>query len=478
MITMESNKHPKRYLVIPQILLYMILILFFIAATLALLLVIVDDSDLQSKILKAEYVILFIQGISSMIAFVKVVLKNSITVSEWGDIFIHSFKISLLNYISPFRTIRQRYQQVLVSEFNLKRSEGGVIMNVSFSNENLAIWNDLGKREIEKRFLKKSQEEINYIQKSLDQVLISSEKGDYSYNDTKYPFRYASGGSLPIVTIGKTQYYCLIFREIPPVGWNIANGGCDSQDEMLKPSNTIVRELNEELIIFDPELKEWYYFEKFHDLPDHNTVRKHIQKNNRKYPSGFFDDFNKKDALVKFQKGPDKLEVKIKNEFNKEINILEGTERDIFININALDYGIEFDRIAQIKVGKDAIFVDGEPFPYSKRYPMVNAPIGLFEKSDLDNSVRRGNEIYIPDFFFWDAQRYPSNLVINDKGISTVPIHKDEIKKDLNNCIDNFIIPKKLYMPNSLKEFYRLRNEDEDKIYNLCPVTCSIIKRL
>ena len=99
MITMESNKHPKRYLVIPQILLYMILILFFIAATLALLLVIVDDSDLQSKILKAEYVILFIQGISSMIAFVKVVLKNSITVSEWGDIFIHSFKISLLNYI-------------------------------------------------------------------------------------------------------------------------------------------------------------------------------------------------------------------------------------------------------------------------------------------------------------------------------------------------------------------------------------------
>ena len=475
---MESNQAIKKYLIIPRILLYTIIALFFVAAILAILIIIVDDGHLREKILKIEYTVLIIQGISATIALFKTVFKIRHTESIWGDIFIHPFKISLLNHISPFKTIQQRYQQVLVSNFSLKRSRGRVIMDLSFSGENLAIWNDLGKREIEKRFLKLSQDKIVKIQKNLDGILITGEEDEYLYENKRYPFRYASGGALPIVTIEKTPYYCLIFREVPPVGWNIANGGCDSQDEMLKPSNTIIRELNEELIIFDPELKEWYYFEKFHDLPDHNTVREYLQRENRQYPRSFFDDFSKEDALTEFQDGPDILKVTIKKEFMNKTNIFKSTEENCFININARDYGIEFDKIALIKVGKGAIFVDGEPFPYSVEYPMVNAPIGLFKKCDLDDSMRRGSKIFIPDFFFWDAQRRPRNLVIDHEGNPEEAISKEKIKMDLERCINMFLSPKEIYMPNSLTEFRKLRKECEDNIYNLCPATRSIIKRI
>lgn len=475
---MKLSKQPRIYFIIPQILFYTLLSLFLVAATLAILailFVIVDDSQLREKILKVECIVLIVQGVSAVVVLFRALFQVRRTKSEGGEIFMHSLKVSLRKHISPFKTIQQRYQQVLISRFKLKRSDKSVAMDVSFSDADLAIWDDLGKREIENRYLNLSRNEISTIQDHLDQILITGDRNEYQYDNKCYTFRYASGGALPIVTIGKTQYYCLIFREVPPVGWNIANGGCDSQDEMLKPANTIIRELNEELIIFDPVLKEWYFFEKFHDLPDHNTVRRHLLG---RFPAGVIEEFSKKDALTYLQEGPDTLNLTIEKESVCGVNEFRSAEKGFFININAYDYGIEFDKIAHIAVGKDAIFVDGEPLLFSPQFPMVNAPIGLFKKSDLDASVLRGSRVFIPDFFFWDAQRRPRNLVINERGCPQEGVDKKTIKDDLEWCIEQFLIPKRANMPNSLREFNRIRAEDKDGIYDFCPVTRSIIKRI
>jgi hypothetical protein len=45
------------------------------------------------------------------------------------------------------------------------------------------------------------------------------------FKDPLFPFRYASGGVLPILRIGRKEFFCFFYRDIDPVGWNIANGG-------------------------------------------------------------------------------------------------------------------------------------------------------------------------------------------------------------------------------------------------------------
>jgi len=55
-----------------------------------------------------------------------------------------------------------------------------------------------------------------------------------------------------VIRCNDRDYYCLFYREIAPVGWNIANGGAESVAELLDPLATIERELREELIIVEP----------------------------------------------------------------------------------------------------------------------------------------------------------------------------------------------------------------------------------
>jgi len=43
------------------------------------------------------------------------------------------------------------------------------------------------------------------------------------------------------VRIKEEEYYCLFYRDIFPVGWNIANGGSDNNEELLNPLLTIER---------------------------------------------------------------------------------------------------------------------------------------------------------------------------------------------------------------------------------------------
>jgi hypothetical protein len=45
-----------------------------------------------------------------------------------------------------------------------------------------------------------------------------------------------------------------------------------------------------------------------------------------------------------------------------------------FLNINALDFGIEVDRIARLSIDEDAVLLDGELYGRN----LINAPVGLF----------------------------------------------------------------------------------------------------
>ena len=73
------------------------------------------------------------------------------------------------------------------------------------------------------------------------------------------------------------DYYCLFYRGVKPVGWNIANGGAESVAELLDPLANIERELREELIVVDPAQGSRYVFDwtegRRYDHPDFAAAR-------------------------------------------------------------------------------------------------------------------------------------------------------------------------------------------------------------
>lgn len=462
---MKAKRNTKSYFIVPRVFFYSFLVIFILTAILALAATFFDIGNISENHKGILFSSLILPVTTCMIALFKASFKIKVTETKWGDFLIQSLRAVLLKGIAPLHSIEQRFLQVLVDDFQLKREGNGVHLEVRFDNNVPAIWTDRGKREFKSRFIEHSGVDLDEIQYELDQVLIAGDITEYKHEEKRCPFRYASGGALPIVTIGETQYYCLIYREISPVGWNIANGGCDSREELLNPSLAIERELNEELIIFDPEKKIQYFFNKFYDLPDHNMVREYLR--NQQFPPGYYEFSETVNALTQFEKGPDILSVTVDGGGSN-------TVKDCFVNINATDTSIELDKIANIKVSKDAIFIDGEIAQYYPTLEIVNAPIGLFKKDEFDAKIRAGSHRYIPNVFFQNARRFPLNTIITSSGKVDPALEESIIESALIERIDGFI-NRQAIMPELLKEFNERREQGE--IYDLCPATRSIISR-
>jgi hypothetical protein len=73
-----------------------------------------------------------------------------------------------------------------------------------------------------------------------------------------------------VVRVEGRDHFCLFLRDAHPAGWNIANGGANDLQDLLRPASIIERELREELIVLDPDRRLRYVFD-WHDahLRDH-----------------------------------------------------------------------------------------------------------------------------------------------------------------------------------------------------------------
>jgi hypothetical protein len=147
---------------------------------------------------------------------------------------------SRLRFVRPLWMAQNHFLEVLITHFTLlRRKDGhGVELEVHFDQETPAVWSDLGKYDVQNMIVDFAAEAARY-QKELDAFLLNGRDTVYEFNDPHFPFRYASGGTLPIVRMGEKEYYCLFYRDVYPVGWNIANGGCDNIEELLHPVDTI-----------------------------------------------------------------------------------------------------------------------------------------------------------------------------------------------------------------------------------------------
>ncbi|MEJ2719617.1 MAG: hypothetical protein P8181_00570 [bacterium] len=169
-------------------------------------------------------------------------------------------------FVRPLKTVHTFFVEVLLNQFELRHDGNGATLVVEFDDDAPTLTARPGISHVRSNipdFTAKAREYRNRLD-----AFFRGESNEFVFSDPSFPFRYASGGVLPVVRIGDTDYYVLIYRECFPIGWNLANGGTDGRHELLNPYITVERELREELLILDRREKQRYVLDIESDNPE------------------------------------------------------------------------------------------------------------------------------------------------------------------------------------------------------------------
>lgn len=366
--------------------------------------------------------------------------------------------------IRSLRLAENHFLEVLLSSFDLRREGRRAHLRVSFDADTPACWNRAGREDL-KAHLFKNMERISGLQKQLDDLLVNERLDRFEFSDPDFVFRWASAGALPIVRLGNEEYYCLFYREIRPIGWNIANGACDVSNELLDPLQTLERELCEELIILDPKERDWYVLERSDpdslDRPEFTAVRLILEDLKKR---GIWDKgagVHQLETALKWFNGPDIATIQA---HDKKHHTVAGC----YLNINAEDFGIELDRVVKINVSEDALIFDGEIL----NGKLLNRLVGLFRTDRLNMEFGSENECktnrFIPDKYFYEGVLYD--------GAAFEYLMGDDFLECGESLPDgDFITYIEETGNRSLEEIRAWKNEPEK--FRLCPVTHRLMQR-
>jgi len=297
-------------------------------------------------------------------------------------------------HVRPLQVAEHRFLQVLLTGFTLMAQDEGVSLQIEFDGDTPAIWSVYGKTDVRSAIQPSLEKAADYQQK-LNEVLVSRTRDLWRPPDAQLPFRFASGGTLPIIRYRGRDYFCLFYREIFPIGWNIANGGSDTIDELLNPLETVERELREELMVVDRRNCRWYVFEgdaeKALDRPEFAAARRLWTK---LLPGADPEEYERVPLPVKWISGPDTLDVR----YGGEHAIIPGC----FLTITAEDFGIEVDRVARIHLDAEAALLDGELCGTF----LLNQPVGLFPTDRWTKDTVEKPGRFEPEFVFYSGIRH------------------------------------------------------------------------
>ena len=360
-------------------------------------------------------------------------------------------------WVDLFWRVENQFLEVLLTRFDLERTEAGTFLKVAFHEQTPAVWLRDGRRQVGE-WMKTNpgyEADLMRYQKEIDRFIDSGAGEKYAFDNPAFPFRYVSGGTLPIVRMGGVEYYALFYRDVFPIGWNLSNGGSDTREELLQPTETIERELREELMVVAPRHKARYVFPS----ESGNTVERSEYAAARRlwedrFVAGDYKDFDAWNELpipLKWLPGPDSLQVTMEGVKPQETT-------DCFVTITAEDFGIEIDRVAKITIDEDAVLLDGDV--HGSR--LLNRPVGLFEVDRLNAEVSPDQTCYLPDRYFHgvpSSQRMPSYYQGGEWLDHGAPAVLNDIKEWRSG--------------KQIREFV-----DCQRKFDLCPVTKRMIQRV
>ncbi len=268
-------------------------------------------------------------------------------------------------YIHRFGDSYDEFVQVLIDKFTLTREGNGKCLEIEIGNNLNAIRDPKSRNELNK-FI---NEEYKNIERpwliKLGEFETDNNFLSYRFETSPFTFRYANGGVLPIMKIKDVEYFCLFYRAIFPVGWNIANGASNNIKDIRNPERIVRREFSEEFIIADHSIvsnndqdkKEpvLYVYDTNNPETMSGTQELAIKLWKDRLQKYSLENYTRASIPVKWIEGEDSLKIKYIEENLKH--------DDLFVNITPDDNAIEIDKIALINLTGDFSFYDGERHP-------------------------------------------------------------------------------------------------------------------
>lgn len=360
----------------------------------------------------------------------------------------------------PLREAESQCLEVLLTRFQLHRDPSGALeLVVRFDDDTPTIRQRFVKQTI-RHHVPDFERKANELQDKLVAFTKAAGAGAFPYNDPQFPFRFCSGGGIPVVSMAVKQagkeelkdYYCFRWRDIYPVGWNLANGGSETRSELLYPDQVISRELREEMLVFWPfKGKEAvrgrlsFDDELCQGHPDDELAWRLW---NPRLTARWDWVATETVPLMFLDTGPDRLQIHFDD---RSVIDVAG----ILLNINALDNGIEVDRVVKMHLPAGAIICDGEIIEGK----LLNSVMAMFETSRFNRALRDGSHDFRPDRFFFDGRVY-------------------ERPEDLEDVIKEFLQEKnrmKIRAKEDVSDYAKALKKK--RAFDLCPATRTALER-
>ncbi len=238
-----------------------------------------------------------------------------------------------------------------------------------------------------------------------DFILAGDEtKGVLQIGRNGFPLRWASGGTLSVVTVRgrKGKWTPFLFRDIHPIGWNIPLGASCSEREFSNPWGFMLRGLYKELLVVSKDRKSAKPFALWPIVDTVPQLLREIAENARRhadaryicdrlswlaFPYADSEQFErafpkpridcvplKTNAVIRFRQGP-----------------LSGDGDDrcewpnVLVCFNLFELGIEVVTVMEYLLGSDDIILDGEVIPdeEERRPQLVRMPVALISHEYL-----------------------------------------------------------------------------------------------
>src|ERR1022692_1639188 len=121
--------------------------------------------------------------------------------------------------VRPLAVAENVFLEVLLSNFTLRRYpyEEGVHLEIAFDSSTLAVWNRAGREVVRERMRSALALSAAQYEKRLNAILFGRDPGTFAPDDDSFLWRWASAGTLPVISIRDRTYYCLFFRDIFPI---------------------------------------------------------------------------------------------------------------------------------------------------------------------------------------------------------------------------------------------------------------------
>jgi hypothetical protein len=283
---------------------------------------------------------------------------------------------------------------LLFNTIEIARRDGRWTLSVDLRDQSCAIYSNRGKEFLRSAFVPADPRQYHDCSRETHAFLRGATQ-ETTLTTHIRALRWASGGFLPGTRWRGRWWVSLFFRDIEPVGWNLANGASETKDEYKDLDLLIYRETMEELVICRgipmphaqvthlipqvpgprprrnappvPRLVEEHAHLRFH----HDNVR--------------FQRSQGPEILA--QSTPELVTVTYHGRWRRTQSV---TTENVLIAVNPLELGIEVARVGKFILEDSDRLLDGEVHHSEQGSYLVRAPVGLLSLDFLKEAYGRG----------------------------------------------------------------------------------------